>query len=128
MFHSIAEFNDFDIAVGVIGALCALSLLIFIKHFISLLWAIILGGVAVSTLLVPDYINYTVAAGCLAGLLLIVFYEVKARRNETFVRAEFERLSATVSELQNRNILTEIRMAGMRRPASNTIEDIESVS
>ncbi len=128
MFHSIAEYNNFEIAVGILGALSVASLLIFTKHFVPLLSAIILGSVAGAILLVPDFINYAVVGGCVAGLLLIVVHEVRAHRRETFVQAEIERLSAALSDLENRSILMEVRMAGMRRPAALKIEEIESVA
>jgi hypothetical protein len=123
MYRSLAELNNFEIGAITVGAVCLVLLLILTRRLTPLLWAILLAAVAGTVLFSPDSLNYCIIGGCVAAMVLLLVSEIRTRRREATFRKEFDRLSLAVSDLQNRNILAEVRVASALRGPSG--EDVE---
>jgi hypothetical protein len=129
MYGIPLDLNTFDLAAACVAVLSLLALLLFGKNWISLLWALLLTGVATSILMLPDRLKDSVVGGCAAAIFLMLISEMRARRKERVTRAELARLSTAIADMQNRNILAEVRLAGMtpRTPISEKSETSPSL-
>ncbi len=123
MYRSLAELNHFEIGAIAVGGICLALLLILTRRLTPLLWAILLAAIAGTILFSPDSLNYSIIGGCVAAMVLLLVSEIRTRRREAMFRKEFDRLSLAVSDLQNRNILAEVRVASaLRGPSGEGVE------
>jgi hypothetical protein len=128
MYGVPMDLSTFDLVTAGVAGVSLLGLLFLSKNWPSLLWAILLGGVAALILWLPENFKEIIVGGCAASMFLILVSELRARRKERQARAELDKLSTAVTEIQNRNILAEVRLAGASRaPLADQLESPSAV-
>jgi hypothetical protein len=112
-----------ELAAAGIAAAALLGLLFFSRSWFALLWALLLSAVAASIVLFPEQFKDSIVLGCAAAAFLIFLSELRSKRKHRLARAELDKLSAAIAEIQNRELLAEVRLAGTpRAPAADKTE------
>jgi hypothetical protein len=121
MYRNLAELGIFDLSAAGVACLSLVGLILVGRNWPALLWALLLGAVLATIIWMPEHFRESVVAGCAGSMFLILLTQGRAKQRERSLRSAVERLSVTVDEIQNRNILADIR--SVSPPPRPTIEE-----